>query len=771
MHKGKQGIGGLMKGLQFLIGLMVLLIGAIATEPMAQNLLNEPESVVYDSTMDRYLVSNFGNGAIVQIDNNGVQSYFNTELMPYYNVVGMHIKDGFLYASANGIYMGVKVFDLASGVMTGSIDIPGSFFLNDVTSDTSGYLYVTDFEANRIYKLRLSDYNVSTFVNTGAAIPNGLLFDAPNNRLLVGTHTSSNAYLKAVNLEDSTMTNVVDVGVQSDGVTVDDEGNIYISTWVLNSVFRYDPDFSQPRVTVASGFTSPADIFFNKKYSSLIVPNYNANRVDIIPMDVGLFTRSWEMPPVIGGATYGAGWMDIDNDGYPDLYLANSLAPGGQANGLFHNNDGNGFSAVTTGEIANDPGFSYTSTWGDCDNDGDLDVFVANGPDQANRLYLNNGDGSFSAATEGEIVSDIGNSRAASWVDYDNDGHLDLFVANSGLNSLFKNTGTSFEKITDNAIVAEADEAHGACWGDYNNDGWADLFVALPDGQNNLLYTNNGDATFTRVTDRNIVGDGGHSCGGSWGDYDNDGDLDLFVPNMSNQNNFLYNNNGDETFTRIISGAIVNDGGSSYGSSWGDYDTRGAAWADYDRDGDLDIVIARMSSTGEAENGFYRNNGNDNNWISVRCLGEASNGSAIGAKVRTRAVIGGEPVWQMREITAQSGMGSQIPLPVHFGLGDATSIDSLIIEWPTGLSQILTSVEVNQRLEITDYECGDANGDEQVNVGDAVFLIAYIFNGGPAPVPEIAGDANCDGGVNVGDAVYLIGYTFNGGPKPCATCL
>ncbi len=809
-------MGGVMKKLVILAGVIGLIVSLSATETIAENLLVNPESVVYDSISDRYLLSNFGNGAIVQIDSDGNHSYFNTDFMTYYNVVGLHIKDGFLYAAANGVYMGVKVFDLATGEMTGSIDIPGAFFLNDVTSDTSGYAYVSDFEANKIYKLRFSDYNVSTFVNTGNAIPNGLLFDARNNRLLVTLHFTSQDLLAAVDLGDSSLTTLANVGVPLDGLTEDDERNVYVSAWATNSIYRFDPDFSQSYTIVASGFTSPADISFNKKHSLMAVPNFNANRLDLVPMDIGSFTRVRNMEPVGNGATFGISWTDIEGDGYPDLYLANSLPPGGQANGLFQNNGGTGFDAIISGDIVTDLGFSNTSTWGDCDNDGDLDVFVANGQDQANGLYLNNGDGTFEPITEGEIVTEINNSRAASWTDYDNDGNLDLFVANSGFNSLYKNTGTSFVKITDAAMALASDEAYGACWGDYNNDGYADLFVAQPDNQNNLLYTNNGDASFTLVTSRNVVSDGGSSCGGSWGDYDNDGDLDLFVPNMSDENNFLYNNQGDGNFNRITSGDIVNDDGCSYGSSWGDYDndgdidlfvsntaegvstgqdflyqnngdgsfTRvtdceivdeiedsyGVAWGDYDRDGDLDLMVGRTAGAGEADNGFYRNNGNDNNWIFVKCVGEASNAAAIGTKIRIKAVIGGEPIWQMREISAQTGFGGQNPLDIHFGLGDATVIDSMVIEWPTGISQTMTDIAANQTLEVTDFLCGDSNGDKQINVGDAVFLINYIFNGGSAPFPEIAGDANCDSGVNVGDAVYLISYTFNGGPGPCVDC-
>ncbi|MFQ5823096.1 MAG: FG-GAP-like repeat-containing protein, partial [bacterium] len=188
------------------------------------------------------------------------------------------------------------------------------------------------------------------------------------------------------------------------------------------------------------------------------------------------------------------------------------------------------FTRITTGNIVNDGASSFSSSWGDYDADGDLDLFIANTNSENNFLYRNNGDGTFTKITEGDIVNDGGSSLGSSWGDYDNDGDLDLFVVNAA-------------------------------------------------GENNSLYQNNGDGTFTKITDGDIVNDGGNSQACSWGDYDNDGYLDLFVANGTLENNFLYNNDGSGTFTKITQGIIVNDGGES----------RGCNWADFDNDGDLDL--------------------------------------------------------------------------------------------------------------------------------------------------------------------------------------
>ena len=380
-----------------------------------------------------------------------------------------------------------------------------------------------------------------------------------------------------------------------------------------------------------------------------------------------------------GGDFRGAGWGDYNHDGFLDLFVANS---GGQNNLLYRNNGDGTFRKIIGGAIATDGGNSRGGAWGDYDNDGLLDLFVAN--DGNNFLYHNNDNRTFTKITAGDMVNDGRNSFSAGWGDYDNDGRLDLFVTNWGQNNfLYRNLGNG-TLITTDAIVNGGGDSAGAGWGDYDNDGDLDLFVANY-GQNNLLYQNNGNGTFTGITGSAIVNDGGNSYGSSWGDYDNDGDPDLFVANYG-QNNFLYRNNGDGTFTRITGGAIVNDGGNSTGCAWGDYDN----------DGDLDLFVANFGQ----DNFLYRNNGNGNNWINIHVVGTVSNLSAIGAKVKVKAAIKDKPVWQMQEISGQTGAFSQNSLNAEFGLAKATIVDSLQIEWPTGAVNVYTRVKVNQFLTI-----------------------------------------------------------------------
>ncbi len=267
-----------MKTIYLTIGF--LLISLIC---VTQNLLNNPESVVYDSAFDRYLVSNWGDGNIIQIDSLGQQSYFNTELTVS---VGMHIVGDTLFVSSDeGVYSGVVGFLLSTGEMVFHVNIAEKQLLNDITSDLAGNLYVTDSDANRIYKVRINDMTYTTFVNYGLGWPNGIMYDMPNNRLLVLSCSLPNRPLLSVNLEDSTVSTVVNTGTNAnDGITADNNGNTYFASWTTGKVYRYDETFTNPPEVVSSGHSGPADIFFEKQSNILAVPNTNSNTVDFIQL-------------------------------------------------------------------------------------------------------------------------------------------------------------------------------------------------------------------------------------------------------------------------------------------------------------------------------------------------------------------------------------------------------------------------------------------------------------------------------------------------------
>ncbi|HZM02206.1 MAG TPA: CRTAC1 family protein [Candidatus Saccharimonadales bacterium] len=211
----------------------------------------------------------------------------------------------------------------------------------------------------------------------------------------------------------------------------------------------------------------------------------------------------------------------------------------------------------------------------------------------------------------------------------------------------------------------------------------------------NSLYHNNGDGTFTKMTGAAvgpIASDVAYFAECAWGDYDNDGYLDLFVTSAGPTSvNYLYHNNGDGTFTRVLTGNIVTNMGYSYGCAWGDYDN----------DGFLDLMVARGAENQVSRNLLYHNDGNSNAWLKVKLVGTVSNRSAIGAKVRVHATIGGKTFWQLREINTGDGTCGSAQ-DAHFGLGDATNVDTLRIEWPSGTVQEFKNLPTRQYLTITE---------------------------------------------------------------------
>lgn len=494
-------------------------------------------------------------------------------------------------------------------------------------------------------------------------------------------------------------------------------------------------------------YLSTAMTAFMLSLASLTLPPVgNLHAADI-------FTKVTTGPGSDVGYGFGVAWGDYDNDGFIDLFVPQSTPGNGSASHfLYHNNTNGTFSRVTNGPVAAVVSAGRGAAWGDYDNDGYLDLVLVNF-NQPNYLFHNNGDGSFAAVPNAAVVSDLADSYGVTWVDYDNDGYLDLFrAAGTGPRRLYHNNhdGT-LTRITQGTFLTVPGFFTGVAWGDYNNDGRPDLFLPQdkePSGQPSYLYRNDGGGTFTRVAagivdgnfnssvaawgdydndgdldlfvSCNIAGSvgasrpnlfyrndgndtftiltslpandpenqGGASVGCNWGDYDNDGYLDLFVANRAGQNDFLYHNNGDGTFTKVLGSIAVNDGG----------DTRAAAWGDYDNDGFLDLFVESVAGT----NFLYHNNTNDNHWLKFRLIGTLSNRAAIGAKVRVRATINGQSFWQMREVSGGDGRTGQNSLHVHVGLGNATNADLVRIEWPSGTVQELSNVASKQFLTMTE---------------------------------------------------------------------
>ncbi|MFK7948604.1 MAG: FG-GAP-like repeat-containing protein [Saprospiraceae bacterium] len=434
---------------------------------------------------------------------------------------------------------------------------------------------------------------------------------------------------------------------------------------------------------------------------------------------------------------------DYDGDGYVDMFVPNYQID--SVSFLYHNNGDGTFTKVTdqSNPIVTDLGPSTSGVWGDYDNDGDIDLFVSNNIGFGNFLYRNEGNGTFVSIQNDPIVNYEGYSHGSAWADYDNDGFLDMFIADffsTRFNKLYHNNGDgTFTEVESSPLVTDAGSSVSAVWGDYDNDKDQDLFVTNTNDENNFLYRNNGDGTFTKVTSGVVVNDGGKSTGASWADYDNDLDLDLFVSNAGGQSNFLYENNGDGTFTKITNSAITLNGGHSHGSTWGDMDndghidlmvsndqsennnmflnngdgtftalnnevTQGAgksfgiALADIDNDCDLDLHVSNIID--EANFMYLNNLSGCNKKVCFTLVGTSSNKLAYGAKVKILATIDGTPTWQMRELASLSGggLGGQNDSKIMFGVGDAAQIDSVYVEWASGFVQKLGPVAVNTCL-------------------------------------------------------------------------
>jgi hypothetical protein len=417
----------------------------------------------------------------------------------------------------------------------------------------------------------------------------------------------------------------------------------------------------------------------------------------------GSFAQVTAGPPVdVLAEAPAACWGDFDNDGNPDLFVATT-----GTHQLFRNNGNGDWSRILNARMLMDSGNSFGCSWADYDGDGFLDLFVTTLDPTANAhcwLYRNQGDGTFISITTNALVTDRGSSIGCGWCDYDGDGKPDLLVCGgrgpgspSAPNRLYHNDGNGkFTRVTSGSLGSDLGHCGCCGWGDYDNDGFPDLFVPNGFGGRNFLYRNNGQGGFDSIQNSVLVTDvGTNAWGCAWADYDNDGFLDLFVTNQDDANgtrglvNSLYHNNGDGTFSKVTTGSPVNEYSDSIG----------CAWADYDNDGFPDLFVTRGDRHG---NCLYHNNGNGNAWLALKLIGAVSNRLAIGAKVRVKAFYRGGTRWQLRQITGGGGWAGQQDLRANFGLGDATNAEVVRIEWPSGIVQELGNIAPRQILTINE---------------------------------------------------------------------
>ncbi len=502
--------------------------------------------------------------------------------------------------------------------------------------------------------------------------------------------------------------------------------------------------------------------------------------------------------PVVNSsyASLGSSWADYDNDGDPDLFIAVA-----GNNRLYRNNGNFNFTPIND-QISNDGGSSSSAIWGDYNNDGYLDIFVSNNPSaqsppQANFLYQNSGPPNYNLVRmmSDAPALDSNYTWSSSWVDFDNDGDLDLHMPENKhlrMDYFYKNNGVPdgngnyFTPDRSHLFINDSLESTGsASWIDYDNDCDQDLFLiksgrSHPMGvENHRMFHNNlnenGVLAFQRVISPPMMNHLDLDFQASWADYDNDGDLDVFLGNFDDHN-YLYRNEGDSLFTRITQGAIVTSNKPTLGSAWGDYDNDGdldlfvnntaginpeyyendgngnflpkghtdigtplllagslqsCSNADVDNDGYLDLLITSIN-----QDKLYRNSGGQNHFLEVTLKGVNSNSSAIGAKVRAYCTIDSTFTRQMRFISGNpTGDKAQNSMRLHFGLGDAQIIDTLIVEWPGCSSDTFTNINVNSFCEID--ESGLINCQSISSIKDYQQSIATEIEVFPNPGKDV----------------------------------
>lgn len=470
------------------------------------------------------------------------------------------------------------------------------------------------------------------------------------------------------------------------------------------------------------------------------------------------------------GVRYGVTMADIDADGDLDIYVAKHDAP----NTLFINN-GNGTFSEQARKFGLD--FCCTSqqaTFFDYDRDGDLDIYLAVNGDakgeafkrdgNPDRLLRNNGNGTFSDVSNQAEISDKGYALSVMVGDYNNDGWSDVYVANDfeapDLLYINNHDGTFTNRIRQwmkhTSIFSMGSDA-----ADVNNDGNLDLFTVdmMPEdhwrkmshmGQSsvydpkfdsaqlmrNMLHINRGNGTFLEVGQLAGIAETDWSWAPLFADYDNDGDKDLFISNgykRDVQNLDVIHNINNRSFdpinvirkvpsVKLQNYLFRNDGGLNFtkmSNQWGAIqmvNTNGAAFADLDLDGDLDLVMNNIDSVAF----IYQNLAADQhlgNYLQVALQGGRSNRAALGARVTIS--VGGRS--QMVECTPVRGYMSSINCPLHFGLGDATAVDSITVRWPNGAVQTMTTVAANQVVNIEQKDLSTPTVTSAALLADTLF--------------------------------------------------
>lgn len=439
------------------------------------------------------------------------------------------------------------------------------------------------------------------------------------------------------------------------------------------------------------------------------------------------------------GSNHGVSFGDFNNDGLDDLYIA--VREQGFTNRLYKNLGNNRFEDVGLFAGVNSIEASTAAVWGDINNDGLLDLYVGNS-DTANQLFLNKGGERFEDITAAAGVGDLADPRSVQFVDVNNDSYLDIYLHNYKTQNvlLLNNQDNTFRDATETSGALNIDQAMGTIFFDMDNDGDLDLY-AVNDGESNVMFENIGNGVFEDITDASGLGVQCFCMGVDFGDYDHDGYFDIYISNFGK--NYLFRNNGDGTFTDKAADYGVDDPGLGWGTFWFDYDNDGfqdlylannffissrpnllyknqagsgfvsigegsdvdspyssfgSAMADVNNDGQMDFAVANWGSF--SGNQLFVNRYTDNNAIQIKAIGTVSNFSAIGTTITVKT----NDMVQKDQVTAATGYASQNTMTLHFGVGQATTIDEILIKWPSGIEESYADLKVGQLYTIIEDE-------------------------------------------------------------------
>lgn len=518
-------------------------------------------------------------------------------------------------------------------------------------------------------------------------------------------------------------------GDDDDGIIVGGNGGSYLSIDTFAAMagntyyIAFDNNWSSngftfelieaPYVAPPIGFTSQS-ISLNGNFKICVVDmngdylddivGVSNNQINILHQNPeGGFTSATISTP---NATFQPFWSlaagDFDANGFNDLLYGDNYG----VTFMKANSTGTGFTQFSPPNYV----FSQRSNFVDINNDGHLDAFVCH--DVAPNVYfLNDGNGNMVFHQGGLGDFPTGGNYGSIWVDYDNDGDQDLFIAkcrggNSGANvdELHRNDGNGvFTNVSIDAGMNEISQSWSSAWGDFDNDGFMDAVIGISSSENggHKVRRNNGDGTFTDVT----VGSGWDTFTGTnhenvAHDFNNDGLIDVFTAN-----NTIMMNMGGMVFTPV---QIVPTNGPI---------------GDLNNDGFLDI---------QNGNTIYYNNGNSNNWIKIALQGTNSNRNGIGARVEIYGAFGK----QIRDVRSGDGFKYMSSLNVHFGIGEATEISKVVIKWPSGTVDTVLNPAINQRLFVLESSTlgitENTNTFFTIHPNPADKLINITFNSGVA---------------------------------------